>query len=57
MGLERKTGKLANWVRGLLCAHHPNLVVCAIANKLARIAWAITAHHCEFDAGASAMNA
>lgn len=57
MGLERQTGKLADWVRGLLRAHHPNLVVCAVANKLARIAWAITAHHSEFDAGASAMNA
>ncbi len=57
MGLQRQTGKLADWVKDLLRAHHPNLVVCAIANKLARIAWAITAHHSEFDAGASAMNA
>lgn len=57
MGLERQAGKLADWVRELLRTHHTNLVVCALANKLARIAWAITAHHSEFDAGPSAMNA
>ncbi|EIK94985.1 transposase, IS111A/IS1328/IS1533 [Pseudomonas sp. M47T1] len=57
MGLERQSGKLADWVRELLRTHHTNLVVCAIANKLARIAWAITAHHSEFDAGSSAISA
>jgi transposase len=56
--LERQKGALADWVRQLLASrHHSNLVVCALANKLARIAWAIAAHHTEFDAGPSAMNA
>jgi transposase len=56
--LERQKGALANWVRQLLATHHhSNLVVCALANKLARIAWAIAAHHTEFDAGPAAMNA
>lgn len=55
--LERQKGWLADWVRQLLAHHHSNHVVCALANKLARIAWAIAAHRTEFDAGPSAMNA
>jgi transposase len=56
--LERQKGALADWVRQLIASHHhSNLVVCALANKLARIAWAIAAHHTEFDAGPAAMNA
>jgi transposase len=57
MGLERQTGALADWVRQLLARHHSNRVVCALANKLARIAWSIAAHHDEFKARPSAMNA
>lgn len=57
MQLERQKGWLADWVRQLLAHHHSNHVVCALANKLARIAWAIAAHHTEFDAGPTAMNA
>lgn len=56
--LERQKGALADWVRQRIASHcHSNLVVCALANKLARIAWAIAAHHTEFDAGPAAMNA
>lgn len=56
--LDRQKGALAEWVRRLVASnHHSNLVVCALANKLARIAWAIAAHHTEFDAGPTAMNA
>jgi transposase len=55
--LDRQKGALADWVRQLLAHHHSNHVVCALANKLARIAWAIAAHHTEFDAGPNAMNA
>jgi len=56
--LDRQKGALADWVRQLLASrHHSNLVVCALANKLARIAWAIAAHHTEFNAGPAAMNA
>lgn len=57
MQLDRQKGWLADWVRQLLAHHHSNHVVCALANKLARIAWAIAAHHTEFDAGPAAMNA
>jgi transposase len=57
MQLDRQKGWLADWVRQLLAHHHSNHVVCALANKLARIAWAIAAHHTKFDAGPTAMNA
>lgn len=57
MHLDRQKGQLADWVRQLLARHHSNVVVCALANKLARIAWAIAAHHTKFDAGSGEMNA
>ena len=55
--LDKQTGWLADWVRKLLAHHHSNHVACALANKMARIAWAIAAHHTQFDAGPNAMNA
>ncbi|WP_082902924.1 IS110 family transposase [Paraburkholderia ginsengiterrae] len=42
-GIERRTDLLGAWVRGLLARRHSNVVACALANKLARIAWAILA--------------
>ncbi|EOM5617631.1 IS110 family transposase, partial [Shigella flexneri] len=38
MQLERQHGKLAEWVREQLNKKHSNVVACALANKLARIA-------------------
>lgn len=55
--LDRQTGHLADWVRGLLTRHHSNVVVCALANKLARIAWAVAHGHGEFDARPSVNHA
>jgi len=46
--LERQTDRLAQWVRSMLTRRHSNVVACALANKLARTAWAIAAHHAEF---------
>lgn len=46
--LERQTDGLAQWVRSMLTRRHSNVVACALANKLARMAWAIAAHHTEF---------
>lgn len=46
--LDRKTGRLADWVRAMLMRRHSNVVACALANKLARIVWAIVARHTEF---------
>ncbi|BAX57331.1 IS110 family transposase [Burkholderia stabilis] len=42
-GIERRTDLLGVWVQGLLTRRHSNVVACALANKLARIAWAILA--------------
>jgi hypothetical protein len=33
----------------MLARRHSNVVTCALANKLARIAWAIAAHHTSFE--------
>ena len=41
---------LGRWVRGLLARAHKNTVIVALANKLARIAWAVLAHGRRFDA-------
>lgn len=55
--LEHQKGTLADWVRSLLSRRHTNVVACALANKLARIAWAIAAHHTQYEAGPDALNA
>ena len=55
--LEHQKGALADWVRSLLGRRHSNVVACALANKLARIAWAIAAHHTTFEAGPGTLNA
>ncbi|MGF6736133.1 transposase [Paraburkholderia youngii] len=47
--LQKQTGRLAEWTRALLTRRHSNVVACALANKLARTAWAIVARHSTFD--------
>ena len=47
--LDKRTGRLAEWVRALLTRRHSNVVACALANKLARTAWAITTRNTAFD--------
>ncbi|BCZ84411.1 hypothetical protein PTKU64_80860 [Paraburkholderia terrae] len=49
--LEKRSGRLADWTRALLTRRHSNVVACALANKLARTAWAIIARHTTFDPG------
>jgi transposase len=48
--LGHRTDRLAQWVRSMLTRRHSNVVACALANKLARIVWAISARHTEFTA-------
>jgi transposase len=48
--LGNKTGRLADWVRAMMTRRHSNVVACALANKLARTAWAMATHHTVFDA-------
>lgn len=43
--LDKQTGCMADWVRAMLARRHSNVVACALANKLARIAWAIEPQH------------
>lgn len=50
MRLEHQRGRLAEWVRKQLDNKHSNIVACALANKLARIARAITALQKEYQA-------
>ena len=46
--IEHHPGRLADWVKEQLTRHCSNVVACGLANKLARIAWAITAHRTEY---------
>jgi transposase len=55
--LQRQTGPLARWVSALITRRHSNVVACALANKLARIAWAIAAHHTTFETKEALMQA
>jgi transposase len=38
-----RTDALGEWTRNMMCRRHSNVVACALANKMARIAWAILA--------------
>src|SRR3954468_23608834 len=55
--LATRDTPLARWVRGLLARTHKNVVVVALANKLARIAWAVLAHGTAYGAGSEAATA
>lgn len=55
--VEGKSGQLADWVRSMLTRRHSNVVACALANKLARTAWAIAARHTTFETKRSLMQA
>ena len=51
MRVERRTDALGAWCRQLLARRHSNVVACALANKLARIAWAILARGTRYQSG------
>lgn len=55
--LDRQTGRLAEWVRSMLTRRHSSVVASALANKLARTAWALAARHTVFDSGSTTMPA
>jgi transposase len=39
--LDRQSGRVGDWVRAMLTRRHSGVVACALASKLARIAWAL----------------
>lgn len=48
--IERRHDALGTWVQSLLRRRHSNVVACALANKMARIVWAILARGGEYRA-------
>jgi transposase len=53
---ERDT-PLGRWTKGLLARAHRNVAVVALANKLARIAWAVLRRREKFTVGELAASA
>ena len=53
--VEKRTDQLGLWIRTMLTRRHSNIVACALANKLARIAWAIVARCTVFETKAVPM--
>jgi transposase len=51
--IERET-PLGRWARGLMARAHKNIVIVALANKLARIAWAVLARGRTYEPGGAA---
>ncbi len=51
---EGKDDGLSHWVRQLSGRKHVNVAIVALANKTARIAWAITRHEAAYDPGLAA---
>lgn len=47
--LAARTNLMGRWLTGMLARSHPNVVVVALAAKLARIAWALLRHEDTFD--------
>jgi hypothetical protein len=52
-GLSRSESPLGAWLRELLARTQPNIVVLALAAKLARIAWAVLKSGADYDRGAA----
>jgi transposase len=46
---KRKDDRLSRWIQGLLVHKHSNVVSVALANKTARMAWALLRHDIDYD--------
>jgi len=53
--VDKRTDQLGCWIRAMMQRRHSNVVACALANKLARIAWAVAARNQVFAERALAM--
>ena len=47
--IDKREDALGPWVQALLRRRHSNIVACALANKLARIVWAVLAKGGQYD--------
>ncbi|BBE08478.1 Transposase [Mycoavidus cysteinexigens] len=54
---DKRVDQLSLWIQIMLTRRHSNVVACALANKLARIAWAVVARHKVFEEKAFVMPA
>ncbi len=54
---DKRVDQLGLWIQTMLTRRHSNVVACALANKLARIAWAILARLQVFEEKALIMPA
>lgn len=52
--IDKREDAIGPWVRELLTRRHSNVVACALANKLARIVWAVLAKGGQYDPHPSA---
>jgi hypothetical protein len=50
---KHKDDRLSQWVSGLLTRRHPNVAAVALANKTARVAWAVLARETTYVAPAA----
>ena len=57
LDLVKQKTPLSRWARELLARGHKNVVVVALANKLARIAWVVLARGGVYNAGYEAVAA
>jgi hypothetical protein len=46
---EGQTDPLSRWINGLLAHKHSNVVTVALANKTARMAWALIRNDVDYD--------
>ena len=51
--LDKQNGRIADWTRAMLARRHSSVVACALASKLARVAWAMVSHDTVFERQAS----
>ena len=46
---KHKDDRLSRWVTGIAQRRHPNVAAVALANKTARMAWAMLRHETDYD--------
>jgi transposase len=52
---QGKTDRFSQWMQALLARMHPCKAIVAVANKLARIAWAVLTKQTEFSPALAAQ--